>query len=438
MVDNTNSYLITRHSPLATILIVTRHLSLITAFTTLLLAFGFTQFTSAQDWNQWRGPTRDGLVPASSAPTSWPESYRTAWHIEIGEGYSSPVVSDGRVYIHFRRDPDEIIMAVDPADGDKVWEQTYPAVFEKNKFAARMAKGPFATPLVMGSRLFTLGAGGIFAAWDAKTGQPLWKKDLSGLVDTSRLFCGTAASPLAVGGLIIVQVGSDVHGGHIMALDPSTGDPKWEWRGPGPGYASPIAIEVKNQTQIVTLTNQSVIGLEAKNGKELWTIPFPDQYYENIVTPVWTGSHLIISGIRRNTNAYTLQQEGGKWQAVLAWENPNVTMYMSSPVYDEGVIYGHSNKKSGQFITLDAKTGALRWASEGRDGEFAAVLLTPHHVVFLTNEGELVAARRGTESFEVERRCRVSEAAVWTMPVLLGSDIVLRDTTALMRLTPKK
>ena len=40
-------------------------------------------------------------------------------------------------------------------------------------------------------------------------------------------------------------------------------------------------------------------------------------------------------------------------------------MYMSSPVFGDGLIYGHSSKKKGQFFAIDAKTGALRWATEG-------------------------------------------------------------------------
>jgi hypothetical protein len=49
--------------------------------------------------------------------------------------------------------------------------------------------------LVLGARLFTLGASAVLTAWDTPTGRQLWRKDFSKTVDTSKLFCGTAASP---------------------------------------------------------------------------------------------------------------------------------------------------------------------------------------------------------------------------------------------------
>lgn|GEM_PF-7039525 len=44
------------------------------------------------------------------------------------------------------------------------------------------------------------------------------------------------------------------------------------------------------------MTNSSVVGLDAKSGRELWSVPFPDDRHENITTPVRTGAHLVVSG----------------------------------------------------------------------------------------------------------------------------------------------
>ena len=402
----------------------------------LIIATLFAQTAAAQDWTQWRGPTRDGLVPASSAPKSWPNTLRRKWRVEVGEGYSSPVVSQGKVFVHGRRDPEEIVVALNLADGKVLWQQQYPATFQKNQYAVKMAKGPNSTPLIMGNRLFTLGVTGILAAWDTATGRELWRKDFSKTIDTSKLFCGTAASPLAIGNRLVIQVGSDIHGGELLALEPATGVVVWEWRGLGPGYASPVAIDIGGKLQIVTLTEGSIVGVDAKTGAELWSSPFPDEWHENIATPLWTGSHLIISGTRQGTHAYELKQTAGKWSAIEVWKNPDVAMYMSSPVYGDGLIYGHSSKRKGQFVAIDAKTGAVRWATEGRDGDHASVLLTPDHIVYLTNDAQLITARRGAAAFAVDKRYEVADAQTWAIPVFLGSDLLVRDGTGLIRLTP--
>src|SRR5687768_2713594 len=95
-----------------------------------ILVTGFTTPVAAQDWTQWRGPSRDGLVPAASTPKSWPASFNRAWRVEIGEGYSSPIVSRGSVFVHGRKDPEEIVMAINLATGKVIWEQKYQADFK--------------------------------------------------------------------------------------------------------------------------------------------------------------------------------------------------------------------------------------------------------------------------------------------------------------------
>jgi outer membrane protein assembly factor BamB len=402
----------------------------------LALLVGATTI-NAQEWTQWRGPARDGFVSDKNAPATWPEKLNRVWRVDIGEGYSSPVVAAGRVFVHSRRDPEEIVYAINLADGKVLWEQKYQASFKKNQYAVEMAKGPHATPLVIGNRLFTLGVTGMLNAWDTASGRQLWARDFSQSIDTSKLFCGTAASPLVVNGRLVVQVGSDIHGGKILGLDPATGATQWEWNGLGPGYASPVVIDAGKQSQIVALTEGSIVGLDAKSGKELWTVPFSDEWHENISTPLWTGTHLIVSGTRQGTHAFTIAEQNGKWQATEVWKNPDVAMYMSSPVVGDGVVYAHSSKKKGQFVAFDEKTGALRWATEGREGEHASLLLTPRHVIFLTNGADLIVTKRGAPAFAVEHRYEVAESSTFATPVLLGSNILVRDTTGLMLLTGK-
>lgn len=402
-----------------------------------LILFTAAITINAQEWTQWRGPTRDGSVSGKNVPAKWPETFARAWRVEVGEGYSSPVVDRGRVFVHSRRDPEEIVTGINLADGKIVWQQKYQAVFNKNQYAVQMAKGPNATPLVMGDRLYTLGVTGILNAWEAGAGRLLWTRDFSKEIDTSKLFCGTAASPIVIDGRIVVQVGSDVHGGQILALNHATGATEWEWRGLGPGYASPVVIDLGGMRHLVTMTEGSIVGLDAKSGKELWSVPFPDEWHENITTPLWTGTHLVVSGTRAGTHAYSLSQTAGKWQAIEAWKNADVAMYMSSPVFGDGLIYGHSSRKKGQFVAVDAKTGTLKWATEGRAGEHASVLLTPQHVIFLTNGADLIVAKRATDAFAEEKRYEVAEAATFAMPVLLGSNLLIRDATGLMLLTGK-
>jgi outer membrane protein assembly factor BamB len=389
---------------------------------------------SAQDWGQWRGPARDGMIPAAVVPKSWPAAVNRGWSVEIGEGYSSPVVAGGRAFVHGRRDPEEIVTAIDLATGKIVWQQKYTSEFKKNQYATQMAKGPNSTPLVVGSRLFTLGVTGILTAWNTADGTVGWRNDYSASIDTSKLFCGTAMSPMLEGGALIVQVGSDVHGGRVLALDPATGKQRWSSKGLGPGYASPLAVTIEGVRQIITMTNGSIIGIDASNGAPLWSIPFPDEWHENIVTPIWTGRALIVSGTRQGTHAYALAREGGAWQPKQLWRNTDVTMYTVSPVFADGMIYGMSNKRRGHFVALDVEDGAVKWATQGRDGNHASILQTKEHLLFLTDGGVLIVARRTLEGFKEEQRYQLGTSATWSLPVLLPDGVLVRETDRVVKL----
>jgi outer membrane protein assembly factor BamB len=401
---------------------------------TLLIGVILSTGASAQ-WPQWRGPSRDGVIAAAATP-KWPAAWKRAWRVEIGEGYSSPVVSGGRVFVHSRRDPDEIVTAIDLATGTVAWQQKYPTPFAKNQYATSMAKGPHATPLVVGDTLVTVGGTAVVTGWHARTGAQLWRNDYSPSVDTSKLFTGTAASPLAEGGSVVVQIGSDVHGGRVVALDPKTGKETWTWKGKGPGYASPIAFTTGGVRQIATLTEGSIEGLDASTGASLWSVPFPDEWHENIVTPVWTGTHLIVSGTRQGTHGYTLSRSGGKWAAAEAWKNADVAMYMSTPVLADGVLYGLSARNKGQIVAIDAATGAVKWKTEGRAADQAAILLTPAHVLVQTTAGELLLVERSPAAYKEVRRYTLAESATWAVPVILSDALLVRDAGSVMKLLP--
>lgn len=66
----------------------------------VLLALILTIAARAEDWPQWRGPSRDGAwSEAGILETFPPGGLKIRWHVPVGIGFSSPVVADGRVYV---------------------------------------------------------------------------------------------------------------------------------------------------------------------------------------------------------------------------------------------------------------------------------------------------------------------------------------------------
>jgi outer membrane protein assembly factor BamB len=383
--------------------------------------------TAHGQWPQWRGPGRDGVVPAASVPAAWPEKLSSGWRQVVGEGYSSPVVDDGRVFVHSRSEPDEVVAAFELETGEPIWSARYPTSFTKNQYATMMSKGPFSTPLVAGGRLFTLGVSAVLSSFDAATGTLKWRKDWSKEIDTSKLFTGTAMSPFIDSGLLIVHVGDDTKGA-FRALDPATGDEKWSLPGHGPGYASPVAFgTVTGARHFATMTDKAFVGVDIATGKQLWQIPFPDDWNENIVTPVFAGDIVIVSGVRKGTFGYRLEVVGSTWTPRQVWHNPDVPMYMSTPVADGDYVYGFSNRRKGQIVCLDRRTGAVKWATEGRAGMNAVLQSAGPNLLVLTTEGELIVAPRSPEKFAELRRYKVADGQTWAHPVVLGSRVLVRD-----------
>jgi outer membrane protein assembly factor BamB len=407
-----------------------------------LIAAASLPLHASDDWPQWRGPARTGLVPAADAPAQWPATLTKGWSVAVGEGYSSPVAASGRVFVHARVDPDEVISALDINSGKVIWEAKYPAPFAKNPYAKQMAKGPYSTPLVADGRLYTLGTTGMLSAWDAGTGKLLWRHDHSQKVDSSKLFCGTAVSPIRTARGIVILVGDD-RGANVITYDPASGKEVWSRAVAGAGYASPIEMQLGGTTQIVTMTTKSVVGLDSNSGGILWEFPFNDEWNENIVTPVATPTGVIVSGVRQGTRAlniakaaqFELQKRapaehlGYTWRVTEAWHTPDVTMYMSTPVLVDKVLFGHSTKRKGQFVAVDPGSGKILWSTEGRGGQNASVTAAGNHLLFLTNDSELLIAQIDPSSYKEVRRYTVASSPIWAQPILLRDKVIVRDAT---------
>ena len=389
----------------------------------IVLAFALLlSLATAEDWPQWRGPHRDGVV-ALVEPKAWPEKLERKWKIEIGEGHSSPILADGKIYLHSRQGDNEVVSAIRPESGQIIWQQTYPAPYKVNPAAERHGKGVKSTPVVADGRIYTLGIGGILSCFDAATGKPVWRRQFSAPA------FGTAMSPLVDRGVLIAYV--EGGNGGLTAFDIQNGAEKWSWKGDGSAYASPIVVELGGTRQVVTQSRKNIVSVYAATGEVLWQLPFTTAYEQNIVTPVLYRDLLIFSGLSRSVFAVKAAKRGTEWKADTVWENKDVPMYMNSPVLADGLLYGFTHKNKGQFFCLDPATGATRWTSEGRQGDNAAIVAAGSVMLLLTTEAELTIARRGTDAFKQVRKYTVADSPIWAHPLVVPGGIVIKDATTL-------
>jgi outer membrane protein assembly factor BamB len=395
----------------------------------LLCAAASIAVLEAQDWSQWRGPSRTGHAAAFTAPASWPEKPTKAWQVQAGEGHSSPVVWGSRAYLHSRVGDQEAVTAYDLASGKQLWRDSYAAPYEMNSAARAHGKGPKSTPVIDRGRLFTFGISGIVSAYELTGAKLLWRKEFKEFPQTSPTF-GTAMSPIVEGINLILHPGGP-GGGAIVALDVSNGSQRWAWKGDGPAYASPIIVSIGGTRQLITQSQSNIVSLSPADGKLLWQTPYTTAYDQNIVTAVVFEGLLIYSGVNKPLTALRVAQAGGKWTATPAWENAELPMYMSSPVERDGVLYGLTQRNRGQFFAADARTGKTLWTTRGREGENAAVVLSGDVLIATTTEGELVVFRKDPAAFTLVRKYTIADSPVWAHPAPAGKGILIKDASTL-------
>jgi outer membrane protein assembly factor BamB len=384
---------------------------------------------AAEDWPQWRGPSRDGHA-AAAARSAWPPALSPVWKVPVGEGHSSPVVVGDRVFVFARRGEDEVLDCLDVTTGKSVWRQSHPAPYTMNPAATGHGKGPKSTPAVASGRAFTLGISGALTAHDAQTGRVLWRHDFARAFKATSPKFGAAMSPTVDGARVIAHVGGH-DDGRLAAFDAATGEERWSWKDDGPGYASPLVATLAGVRQVVTQTQTGVVGLSAEKGELLWRIPFTTAYDQNSVTPLISGDVVFYSGLDKGVTAVRVVKRGAAYAADPLWTNAQVANYMSTPVLEGGVLYGLSHKQKGQLFALDAASGKTLWLSEGRVGDNAALVALGPALLALTTDAALIVARPDPKAYSVLRTYTVADTPTWAHPAPAPGGILVKDRESL-------
>ncbi len=386
--------------------------------------------SNCADWPQWRGPKRDGVVDSFAPPMVWPEKLRQIWKVTVGSGHSSPSVVGEKIFVHTRINEQEVVSEIDLNSGKQLWQDRYPCPYTMNPAAVAHGKGPKSTPALFNGKLYALGISGILSCYDASKGKLLWRKEFSKTFkETSPLF-GVSMSPIVDAGLLVVHVGGHDEGA-LTAFDAERGEVKWSWRGDGPGHSSPIVVDLEGTRQIVTQTQKFLVGVDIHDGRLLWSIPFTTEYDQNIVTPLLYKQTIVYSGFAKGTTAIKLVKRENRWRIDKAWENPEISMYMNSPVAGGDLLFGFAHRNKGQFFCLDARTGLTLWTSPGRQGENASIVQAGDLLLLLTNDAELIIAKATAKGFEPVRRYSVAQSPTWAHPILIGHRILIKDADTL-------
>ena len=379
-----------------------------------------------QEWPQWRGVDRNGMVTGFTAPEIWPEAFTLKWKVNVGAGDATPAMAGGKLYVFTRQSGNEVVLCLNKESGQVLWRYEYEA--QEVTGAAARHPGPRSSPVVADGKIVTLGVGGILSCLDAATGKLIWSKDpYPGVVP---MFF-TAMSPMIVDGMCIAHLGGAGKGA-IISYDLESGNEVWRWAGEGPDYASPVILSVDGTKQVVTLTEKSIVGIDLLAGKLLWKLPFlPEKRAYNAATPIVDEQTVIYTGAGRGTKAVKIEKQGDSFVAKELWSNAGAAVQFNSPVLKNNLLFGYSNM--GNLFCLNAQTGETAWVDSIKQdrGGFAAILDAGPVILALPSSAELIAIEPVAEKYTVLAKIKVADTPTYAHPVIAGNKIYIKDEESL-------
>jgi len=223
----------------------------------------------AESWPQFRGPGGKAAAPdGQKFPAEIGPDKNVLWKTPLPPGHSSPVVHGDRIYLTAVKDKKQLLtVALDRANGKVLWEKEAPHKrLEKIHDIGSRAQPTCATD---GTHVVSLfGSAGLFC-YDAD-GKQLWHVPMGPF----KTEFGAGASPLLVDGRVILNVDADSDS-FLAAYDVKTGKPVWKTDRSAEfvvGYATPVIWEVGGKKQVVQAGTLRVVGYDFDTGKELWTV----------------------------------------------------------------------------------------------------------------------------------------------------------------------
>src|SRR5687767_10882615 len=384
----------------------------------------------AADWPQYLGPERNGVYRGPALAETWgAQGPRVVWRKAVGQGFSGPVVAQGRVILFHRVRNEEVVEALDPKTGETQWRYAYPTSY-RDDFG--FDEGPRAVPVVADGVVYTFGAEGQLHAVDLAKGTKLWSEDTMRRFRVPKAFFGAAGSPLVEGGRVLANIGGV--GAGIVAFEPRTGKVLWTATDHAASYSSAVAATIAGRRSAIFLTREGLVGLDPATGR----VQFERRWRARMAASVNTATPLVVGDL------IFVSAEYGPGAGVLRVEGSNLTELWSSDealsnhystsVYRDGVLYGyHGRQEFGQDLrAVDLRTGKVHWSQDQFRG--GSVTLAGDRLLILRESGELILAPASPSGFKPLARAQVLPATLRAFPALSDGFLYIRNDNTLLAL----
>lgn len=385
-----------------------------------------SEVVGPDQWGQWRGPQRDGMIEASW-PTSLSETNLTKqWTRPLAESYSGPLADTKHVFTTETRDAKtEHVFALDRETGDTAWEVEWPGAMAVPFYAKRNGDWIRSTPALADGKLVVAGMLEKLVCLDSSTGEQIWEMDVPEKLGTPVPDFGCVCSPLIDAGSVYMQAGNG-----LLKLSLDSGEVQWHvLRGEesDSAFSSPIIETIQGKRQLLVQTRQRLVGIDLESGQELWAQPIEAFRGMNILTPTVLGDQIFTSTYGGKAWLYNFGTSGDNWDVTQVWEN-KLQAYMSTPVLIDGHIYLHLKNK--RFTCVEATTGEIKWTTTPF-GQYWSMISNGKQILALDETGMLRLIEASPEEFKQLDERKVSESEAWAHIGISGNQVFVRHLDGL-------
>ena len=383
----------------------------------------------AADWPQWRGMERTGrTTDGELAPATIAAAPKVEWKLEIGGGFSSPVIADGKLVYQDARDGKEVAHLLDAKSGREIWSVPYATVYQDE-----WGPGPRSTPIIDGDRVYVQSCNGEFRCLSMTDGKTIWGKSFD--KDFGVKFMGSKAQEgtasrrgnngcgVIDGGRIVLPVGSTA-GASVVCFDKRTGRELWKAGNDEAAYSSLMVAELAGVRQVVAFTAEALMGVAVSDGKILWRVPLRTDAKRHAATPVILGDNVMVNSHTIGLVSFKIAKAGDGFKASEAWVNKELKINLASPVLVGHYLYSQGAGKN--YVCVDADNGKQMWSQEGFGDKLSVTIALGKKLLVQTDKGELVLLAAEPSKYVELGRTQVC-GKTWSSPAYADGKLYVRE-----------
>ncbi len=379
---------------------------------------------AGEDWNQFRGPRRNGVSTESGLLRKWPEGGPAmVWSYEgLGGGFASVSVVDGTIYTTGMIEGKGYLTAIG-TNGKLKWKKEYGPEWTGSHPGTRT------TPTVDEGRLYIMSGRGRIACYNSDDGELIWKVDTLEKFQGKNIKWGIAESVLIDGDKVFCTPGGKE--ATMVALNKHTGETVWTTKGLSnlSAYCSPILVKTPEKRLLLTMVQKLIICVDSADGKVLWTIPHETRNDIAAVTPVhyrrdlvYFTSHVVGGAMIRVNPDGSLRDE--------LWSNTELGSLHGGVVFYRA-LYGSDSK--GNWVSLNPATGEVIF-KEKLFAAKGAVTCADGMLYCYSEKGTLGLVKPTTDGLELVSSFKITmgEGDHWAHPVIFDGRLYMRHGDILM------